>query len=488
MVELSLTPAKYIKGTREIWGHFLLLGPLVLFLCVFFLYPLSGLLIQSIFDPELTGKHYLNMVKFPVYFQVFWNTIEITITVTLICLLLSYPVAYYLNASKSAWTVVLLVSIMLPFWISVLVRTYTWMVILGRYGVLNELLINLGLIEVPLKLMYNRLGVYVGMVYVMLPFGVLPILSVMQGIDSSLVKAAANLGSTPWQSFRYIFFPLSLPGVGAALLLTFIRSSGFFVTPALMGGRIMVFIFMIGPVVIIIPMGFSNETMIHFPPEEWGLRLFKEYFYSKNWMRTTLNSFHVAIQVMFLAAFLGTLASLSLVRGKYLGKQYWYCLILSPMIIPVIVTAISIYFLFAKLKLIGTITALVIAHTILAVPYVVVVMTSTLKGFDESLEQASMNLGAGRVRTFFHVTFPIIRPGVLTAALFAFIASFDELIGAMFISGVRAKTLPVQMWDGIRDEINPTISAVATLLIFLTIFIMLLVFILRRHQKRHYAK
>jgi putative spermidine/putrescine transport system permease protein len=187
---------------------------------------------------------------------------------------------------------------------------------------------------------------------------------------------------------------------------------------------------------------------------------------------------------MFLATLLGTLASLSLVRGKYRGKQFWYALILSPIIIPVIISAISIYFFFAKLKLIGTLGGLILAHTVLAVPYVVIVMTSTLKGFDERLEQASMNLGAGPVRTFFNITFPIIRPGMLTASLFAFIASFDELIGAMFICGVESITLPKQMWDGIRDEISPTIAAVAALLIFLTIILMSLMVYLRKRQER----
>jgi len=188
-----------------------------------------------VFDPKFTSEHYLTMVKYPVYARVLWNTLEISIVVTLICVSLGYPVAYYLSASKSNWATILLIAVVLPFWISVLVRTYTWMIILGRYGVVNDLLSGLGLIKEPLRLMYNRLGVYVGMVYVMLPYAILPMLSVMQGIDRTLMRAADNLGSTPWQSFRHVFFPLSLPGVGAALLLTFIICVGFFITPALMG-------------------------------------------------------------------------------------------------------------------------------------------------------------------------------------------------------------------------------------------------------------
>lgn len=620
VAEFTLPQVKGFMLRGESWKHILLLGPLVAYLSVFFVYPLIGVLIQSIFDPGFTTEHYQAMFKYPVYLRVFWNTLQISVVVTLICILLGYPVAYYLSSSKSNWATILLIAVVLPFWISVLVRTYAWMIILGRYGVVNDLLRSLGLIQEPLRLMYNRFGVCVGMVYVMLPYAILPMLSVMQGIDRTLMRAADNLGSTPYQSFRHVFFPLSLPGVGAAFLLTFIVCVGFFITPALMGsprdtmiaisiqtqleevsnwgfasalsvlllfgililffiynrffgietlsegngkrrlttisvgatesktpkegiiswvwntlwneerasafeemlwrfqdqlGKIrlslsraipkcfltiqwyrvgltlvclLIFTFMIIPVLIVVPIAFSNEFIMHFPPREWGLSLIKGYFLSEAWMRATWNSFRVAIPVMVFATFLGTLASLSLVRGRYRGKQSLYALFLLPIIVPWIISAVSFYFFFAKLKMIGTISGLVLAHTVLAVPYVVIVMTSALKGFDERLEQASMSLGAGRVRTFFNITFPIIRPAILTALLFTFIRSFDELITAMFISGVKAKTLPKQMWDGIRDEINPTIAAVAALLIFLTIFLMSLLAFLRRRQEQLYAQ
>ena len=251
---------------------------------------------------------------------------------------------------------------------------------------------------------------------------------------------------------------------------------------------VLAFLFLIFPILIIVPVAFSNDMFLHFPPQSWGLGLFKSYFASKLWMSSTKVSLIVAVQVMVFATALGTLAALSLVRGKYRGKPFWYALILSPMIIPVIISAIAVYFFFAKLQLIGTITGLVLAHTVLAVPFVVIVMTSTLKGFDEDLERASMNLGAGRVRTFFKITFPIIRPGIVTATLFAFIASFDELVGAMFICGVRATTLPKQMWDGIRDEINPIIASASALLIFLTIMMMVLIAVMQRRQERLFAQ
>jgi len=159
--------------------------------------PLSATLIQRLFDPGLTTEHYLTIVKHPVYARVFWNTLEISFVVTLLCIILGYPVAYYLSDSQTNWVTILLIAVLLPFWISVLVRTYSWMMILGRYGVVNDLFIFLGWVDESLRLMYNRFGVYVGMVYVMLPYAILPMLSVMQGIYRNLMRAADNLGSTP---------------------------------------------------------------------------------------------------------------------------------------------------------------------------------------------------------------------------------------------------------------------------------------------------
>jgi ABC-type spermidine/putrescine transport system permease subunit I len=236
VVEQAAVPAKKFRLQAESLRQLVFLGPLLAYLGIFFVYPLSVTLIQSLFDPGLTAEHYLTIVKHPVYIRVFWNTLEISTVVTLLCILLGYPVAYYLSDSKTTWATILLISVLIPFWISVLVRTYSWMILLGRYGVINDFLTYLGVLDKPLRLMHNRLGVYVGMVYVMLPYAILPMLSVMQGIDRNLIRAADNLGSSPWQSFRHVFLPLSLPGVGAGLLLTFIRCSGFFVTPALMGG------------------------------------------------------------------------------------------------------------------------------------------------------------------------------------------------------------------------------------------------------------
>jgi putative spermidine/putrescine transport system permease protein len=187
---------------------------------------------------------------------------------------------------------------------------------------------------------------------------------------------------------------------------------------------------------------------------------------------------------MIIATLLGTLASFALVRGDLKAKGLIYGIILSPMIIPVIVIAVGTYYFFARVHLVGTRVGLILAHTVLAIPFVVVNVTATLQGFDVTLERAALSLGANRLVTFMRVTFPLIKPGMISGALFAFITSFDEVVIAVFISGTRAATLPKQMWDGIREAINPTISAVASLLIVFSISVFLSVELLRRRSFR----
>jgi len=189
-------------------------------------------------------------------------------------------------------------------------------------------------------------------------------------------------------------------------------------------------------------------------------------------MSATWISFQTAFLTSLLATCLGTIMAFAVIRGKFLGKNFIYALGVSPMIIPHIISAIAIYFFFSRLHLVGTIPGIVAAHTILAIPFVLVLVITTLKRFDETLERASLSLGASPLKTFWYVTLPIIRPGVVSGALLAFIVSFDEVIVVIFIAGTKAVTLPKRMWDGIRLEIDPTIAAVAALLIALSIFTM----------------
>jgi putative spermidine/putrescine transport system permease protein len=215
-----------------------LLVPVFVYLFFFFVYPLFKMLLTSCFvDGNFTVKNYYQLYENPVYLKVIFLTFQLSIICTFFSLILGYPLAYLLNREESKMRDIMMILIVLPFWTSLLVRIYAWMVILGRQGIINSTLLKLHLISAPLDLLYNTFGVTIGMVHFLLPFMVFPIYSVMCGIDKDLVKAAHNLGANPFQAFIKVFFPLSIPGVGAGSLIVFILALGFFVTPALLGGR-----------------------------------------------------------------------------------------------------------------------------------------------------------------------------------------------------------------------------------------------------------
>jgi ABC-type spermidine/putrescine transport system permease subunit I len=211
--------------------------PIICYLLFFFVFPLTKMLLLSLFNPDFTLKNYIRIFSTPVYLKVIFYTFRLSLIVTLLGLVMGYPLAYLLNMVGDRTRQVLMIFIVLPFWTSILVRVYAWMVILGRKGVINSYLIKLGLVSTPLDLLFNTFSVTIGMVHFLLPFMVFSIYSVMTGIDKSLIKAAYTLGATPFKSFIKVFFPLSLPGVGAGSLLVFMLAIGFFITPALLGGR-----------------------------------------------------------------------------------------------------------------------------------------------------------------------------------------------------------------------------------------------------------
>ena len=229
-----------------VWGPFRgpqqkdtiwLLLPALVWLGVLFVYPIGRLVYLSAFAPAFTLQHYAKLASASVYARILVNSLEISVTVTLLALVLGYPLAFLLATARPRAAGLMLAGIVLPLWTSVLVRTYAWMVLLGRRGLVNEALQSAGVLDAPLPLLYNRLGVTIGMVHVLLPFMVLPIYSVMKGVDVDLLKAAQNLGASRWQSFVRVYLPLSASGVAAGGLLVFVTALGFFVTPALLGGR-----------------------------------------------------------------------------------------------------------------------------------------------------------------------------------------------------------------------------------------------------------
>jgi len=226
-----------------------------------------------------------------------------------------------------------------------------------------------------------------------------------------------------------------------------------------------VFVFLILPVVVIFPLSFSASQYLEFPPSGWSLQWYRNYWNREDWIFATILSLKVATGTSVLATLLGTVTAFGLTRSSFKGKSVFLGVVLSPIIMPAIVVGVAIYFFYARIGLLGNLGGLVLAHTLLATPFVVVTVMTSLQGFDRNLERAGMSLGAHPLYTFMRVTLPMIRPGVLSGALFAFVTSLDELIVALFVTAPTAVTLPRRMWEGVRLEIDPTIAAVASILI-----------------------
>jgi putative spermidine/putrescine transport system permease protein len=227
---------KSLEERRETQRHLLLLLPALVLLALLFAYPLLGIVNRSVYKAGYTLDFYRQIFRVSVYLQVLGATFKVSAVVTIVCLALGYPLAYMLATRRPRTAQLLMIIVVLPFFTSIIVRTYAWMVLLGRNGIVNQYLIALGLTDKPLPLLYNQAGVVIGMSYVLLPYMVLTVYSVMRGIDPGLVRAAHSLGASRMQAFRRVFLPLSLPGIAGGTLLVFILSLGFFITPALMGG------------------------------------------------------------------------------------------------------------------------------------------------------------------------------------------------------------------------------------------------------------
>ena len=214
----------------------LLTAPLVVYMLIFYALPVAAMLLRSVDSPHWSFDNYRQLAHDQVFLQVFWITLRTALIVTVGTLLLGYPVALALVRLRRGPAALVLVVVLLPFWTSVLVRSYAWMVLLGRHGLINEALAAAGLIEAPLKLLNTSLAVYIAMIHILLPYMILPIASALRQIDPALPRAAGGLGATPWRVFLQVVLPLSMPGVAAGVLLVFVLSLGFYITPMLVGG------------------------------------------------------------------------------------------------------------------------------------------------------------------------------------------------------------------------------------------------------------
>jgi putative spermidine/putrescine transport system permease protein len=592
------------RHRRPRWADAWPLYPVLVFLLLFFALPVGELLWTSFFNVsgEFSLENYARLITTPVYLRVIGISFKIAAWTTLFTLIAAYPVAYLIATVSEARRYRLLLLVLLPFWTSFLVKTLAWMILLGRNGAVNELLVALGITKVPLELIYNFFGVMVGMIHGMLPLAVLTMVPVMLDIDQNLIRAAHTMGAAGGQSFWRIYFPLSLPGVAAAGLLVFITSLGFFVVPALLGGAretmisqviistllelmnwrfagalalvllvVTVFVFylcdrllgaatftgeggsgsegnvrrgglvsrlgtaigmriiatfggasdamgaalkkvfggsqsragrsipralliivasllvafMLVPTLFVIPVSFTAGSFMSLPPQGLSFRWYHVYLDSPTWWNATMRSLSIATATGLLATILGTGAAFVLARQRVSGRVAIMGLVLAPLILPRIITAVALFYLFARLGLVGTELGLVLGHTTLAVPSVMVAVLAVMRGYDVRQDQAAWSLGANRWKAFYYITLPQIRPGLLAAFLFAFVTSFDDLTVALFVSGGSSATLPKQMWNDLLLQVNPTLAAVSTVVLAIATILILLAESLRRKVSRY---
>jgi len=251
------------------------------------------------------------------------------------------------------------------------------------------------------------------------------------------------------------------------------------------------FFFLMAPILVIIPLSFNvqpyftyTREMLTLDPDGFSMRWYNAFWNSTAWMNAIRNSLIIGVASTLLATALGTLAALGLSRREMPLRGLIMGLLISPMIVPLIISAAGMFFFYSSVGLAGTFPGVILAHAALGTPFVIITVTATLVGFDHSLTRAAAGLGASPATTFRKITMPLILPGVISGALFAFITSFDEIVIVLFLAGVEQRTIPREMWSGIRESISPTILAVATILVMFSIALLTTIELLRRRSER----
>lgn len=541
----------------------LLLAPVLAFLAVFFLGPVAGFLAQAATDREgaLSLAPLLRLANESVYLEITWISIKIAFWVAVLSVLLGYPVAYVLACADPAKRSTWLLFVLLPFWSSFLVRTFAWIVILGREGPVNQLLLAAGIAERPQELLYSFGAVTAAMCNVLVPFAILTMLGVMESIDRSLVRAAGTLGARPVQAFFRIYLPLSMPGVAAAFLLVFITGLGFFMAPVLLGSaretmitqmiiqqvlelvnwpfaavlcavllaaalvlfavydrvaglsvltgegstreggavarfamrlangagdvfarlasalplrsraspsraiRIVaavIILFLIVPLVLLVPVSFADQSYVVWPPTGFTLKWYEEAISSPAWTGAAARTFVVALLTACVCFAVALPAAFAFRALRPRAARGMFALLLAPLIVPRLVIATALFWLFARIGLVGTTLGLVIGHTVIALPFVFITILAVMKTYDRRLDLAAASLGASPLKTVVRVTLPLIGTGLVSAFLFACIISLDELNVALFASGGLTATLPKLMWDEATLRFSPLLAAVST--------------------------
>ncbi|MBF0865832.1 MAG: ABC transporter permease subunit [Gluconobacter potus] len=529
------------------------------FLAVLFIWPVLRLLALGFGDEAGPFHSYLRVFTVPAYREAILTTFEIAIAVTVLSVMLAYPVAYLMATVSPRMARLIGIGVLLPFWTSALVRTTAWIMLLERYGILNSVLMRAHLIRHPVAFVYNMSGVLIGMSHVLMPFVVFPLYTAFRGLDRNLVQAAMLLGAGPLTLCRKIFIPLTAPGALAGANIVFMSALGYYITPALMGGpaqtmvsqlisfnvseqldwgmagalsgvmlvltlaafflcrgvlekrlkrRVVtaarpygeglsgrsgagwgmviagcaVMVFLLAPIVIVFPMSVSASPILMFPPHGLSFRWYHELLSRPQWAGAFFNSLKVALIAVPVATVLGTLAAIGLARMKGTFAQILEGLFILPMVVPAIILAVGLYYQLTPLGLTRGYWGLGLGQAVIAMPFVFLTVQATLRGFSRDLELAAMSLGAGWFSVMGRIVLPALMPAIVSGAIFAFITSFDDVILALFLTDVRARTLSRLIYENVLQDVSPTITAVAVLVIVLTLGLLLSSLLFQREK------
>lgn len=562
MSSIMVSEAVEAPEKRRFSRLVLLALPLLVFLALFFIWPILGLLKQGFYSQgALSAENYLRLLNVPLYRVVLQNTFIIAATVTVSCVIVSYPLAYLMASVKPALSKLLFFAVLLPFWSSALVRTSAWIALLQQNGPLNTLLVTTRLIDQPIAFLYNFTGVLIGMTHVLMPFVVLPLYSSFRSLDNALIQAAQSLGAGSIGIFTRVILPLTRPGVVAGAIIVFMNAIGYYITPSLMGGpaqrmiaelishnisdelnwgiaaalagvllvatlfslwlfnrlfgldklmsakggkgsqivsarrtgggRISAFagvlcaLFLLLPILVVIPMSFGTGSFPTFPPPQYGIRWYSNFFADPKWMAALWQSVKVGAVVTVLSMVLGACAALGVYKMRQGRKGLLEALFIIPMSVPAIITAVALYYLCGPMGLINNSVALIIGHTVLATPYVYITLRAALQSFDPSLELAALSLGASWPRMFRLVMLPALMPGIIGGAVFAFITSFDDVVMSLFLTTLRNRTLPKLMYEGLAVDFDPTVISASCVLIAVTALILIAHSLFGRHGEKH---
>lgn len=553
----------------------MLVVPGAIYLLAFYVVPILATLRLSL-GSEAAMSSFVGITLATSTWVVFKQTFEMAVIVTAISLLLAYPIAFLMVSTTPRRRQILLLLVLLPYWISTLVRSYAWISILSQKGVINWVALSLGFVHEPLDILYNRFGAVVGMVNVVLPVMTFVLFSAFSRIDRRLLDIGGILGGRPLFVFGRVWLPLSASGVASGCILVFLISLGVFTTPAILGGagetsvaiaieqqvntlldlpaaaalstmllvitfgilaltrklwvpallgtsstlrhrarrnmtailfdqialgtarmrsmtgsarpgqapqwqsrspwRIiiwsvcaLIFAYLLAPVFVVISLSFSSASYLQFPPDSFSWRWFEVFFKTEAWTSATQRSMIVALIATAGAVVLGLATAYGIEQRTGKQKDWLFVVFLSPLVMPPTILAFGLYYLYAQLRWLGSLPALAAAHIVLILPFMLVALSQGIRSIDPLLAKVSGSLGARPAYTFRRVTLPLLRTAIISGSLLAFLTSFDELVVALFLTGPTSATLPKQMWDSVRFEVDPTNAAAATLLIVMSI-------------------